>query len=73
MIQSTEKKPLTVYTEFLLQQKIKFTLNPMIHGQIVCIRVFGSGGIDYEVTYIDADGQIKNGIFHDYEMVLDEE
>ena len=70
---SDEKMPITIYSEFTVKQRIRFVLSPAIIGELVCIRIFGSGGIDYEVTYIDCEGQIKSGMFHDYEIILDED
>jgi hypothetical protein len=63
---------LTIFVEFLCKQRVKFAISPILKGFITCINASGSGGITYDVCYADADGQLKVGTFHDYELELDE-
>lgn len=59
--------------EFKLGQKVHLVLNPMQKGMISVIKFFADGGSQYEVDYLNAEGEIRTGSFFACELENDDE
>jgi hypothetical protein len=56
---------------FRLGEKIRLVLNPIQKGQITTIKLFADGGCQYEVDYLNAEGEIRTGGFFACELEKD--
>jgi len=59
-------------SEFRCGDRVHLVLNPLLKGQTVCIQVWNNSNIDYKVTYLDVDGNVREGIFFPYELESEE-